>query len=86
MVWGQPLKPRSPWLTTPSLSHPLPVLDFRWQPAHGGRHVISQDLLPGDEGHTFCGLDLQVPRQRNTKTEWLWPTCQQCYDTAKTRT
>ena len=48
--------------------------------------MISQDLLPGDEGQTFCGLDLQVPRQRSTKTEWLWPTCPDCYESAKSHT
>jgi hypothetical protein len=62
------------------------VFDFRWQPSQGGRHVISQDLLPGDEGTTFCGLDLLVPRQRSTKAEWLWPTCPDCYESAKSHT
>ncbi len=39
------------------------MFDFRWQPSQDGRHVISQDLLSGDDGQTFCDLDLQVPRK-----------------------
>lgn len=62
------------------------MFDFRWQPIHGGRHVISQDLLPGDDGRTFCGMDLRVPRQRSSKMEWLWPTCQDCYESARSHT
>lgn len=57
---------------------------FQWWPVAGGRHAIDGELEPGDEGETLCGVPMTYTGRRRTKTEWGWPTCQRCYEAART--
>lgn len=51
---------------------------FRWFPHEGGRHAVSDELLVLDKGATLGGLEIVVPREQWSKTEWCWPTCVVC--------
>jgi hypothetical protein len=63
-----------------------PQRTFRWWPVDGGRHAIPGELQPGDTGETLCHVPAQRGHGKPTKCEWLWPTCQVCYEAARSCT
>jgi hypothetical protein len=59
---------------------------FFWLPADGARHAIhvrDRDVVPGELVSTLCGKHLT--RIIAGDTEWLWPTCPECWDAAAKR-
>ncbi|MBV9140406.1 MAG: hypothetical protein JO115_05740 [Pseudonocardiales bacterium] len=58
---------------------------FVWYPLAGQRHAIDRQdrAVPlGSPMRTLCGS--AHPRRTAGDTEWLWPTCQPCWDQACT--
>ncbi|MGH3947646.1 MAG: zinc finger protein [Pseudonocardiaceae bacterium] len=63
-----------------SESHP-----FTWFPLAGLRHAINRQdrRVPlGQPMHCLCGKT--HPRGPDGDTEWLWPTCPDCWEQACT--
>lgn len=71
----------SPLPDTPSpypRSHP-----FTWFPLAGRRHAIDRrdrNVPRGEPMRCLCGVS--HPRGPEGDGEWLWPTCQLCWDEA----
>jgi hypothetical protein len=56
---------------------------FVWYPLQGQRHAINQqdrNVSLGEPMRCLCGAI--HPRGASGDTEWLWPTCQECWDQA----
>ncbi|MGH3829986.1 MAG: zinc finger protein [Pseudonocardiaceae bacterium] len=54
---------------------------FGWFPLAGQRHAIELEdrrVLRGKPMRCLCGV--AYPRGASGDEEWLWPTCQQCWD------
>ncbi|MCP2167308.1 zinc finger protein [Goodfellowiella coeruleoviolacea] len=56
---------------------------FRWWPVDHGRHAIPGELQPGDTGETLCRHPVTYLGIEPSKREWLYPTCQVCYERAR---
>jgi len=59
-------------------SHP-----FAWFPLAGQRHAIDRrdrNVSVGAPMRCLCGV--ARPRGGESKMEWLWPTCERCWDEA----
>lgn len=59
-----------------SISHP-----FVWFPLAGNRHAINredQHVSRGEPMRCLCGAT--HPRGAEGTMEWLWRTCEQCWD------
>lgn len=56
-----------------------------WRPFGGFRHGLYPDAPPhpGQQRETLCGLNLTVGNP--TEVEWLSPTCESCWDEARSR-
>ncbi|MGW1677039.1 zinc finger protein [Saccharopolyspora sp. NPDC002376] len=56
-----------------------------WRPASGLRHGLEPDELPrsGQERDTLCGLSITVGSP--TERDWLDPTCETCWNEARSR-
>jgi len=66
------------WLMPVPYSDPRP---FVWFPLAGLRHAIKlqdRDVPPGGLMHCLCGAT--HPRGLDGDMEWLWTTCQPCWD------
>lgn len=64
-------------------SLPRPRMFF-WLPTDGQRHaadIRDRHLPSGKLITTLCGR--QLTRARGTETEWLWPTCPECWSAAE---
>jgi zinc finger protein len=69
---GAPTVPRPQW--------------FFWLPIDGQRHaarIHDRHLPSGKLITTLCGR--QLTRIRVTDTEWLWPSCLECWSAAEAR-
>ncbi|MGQ0719439.1 MAG: zinc finger protein [Pseudonocardiales bacterium] len=54
---------------------------FVWFPLAGQRHAIDRrdrNVPLGSPMHSLCGVS--HPRGPDGDMEWLWPTCQPCWD------
>jgi len=59
-------------------SHP-----FVWFPLAGQRHAIDrQDRNVSVSAPMRCLCGSTHPRGAESKMEWLWPTCERCWDEA----
>ncbi|MBA3574384.1 MAG: hypothetical protein H0W37_05335 [Pseudonocardiales bacterium] len=59
-------------------SHP-----FAWFPLAGQRHAIDRrdrNMPVGSPMRCLCGVT--HPRGADGDMEWLWPTCERCWDEA----
>jgi len=59
---------------------------FFWWPLDGQRHAANiqdRELPNGEPISTLCDQDLT--RAPAGDTEWLWPTCQGCWDATAAR-
>ena len=59
---------------------------FFWLPLDGHRHaaeIRDRETLGGELIGTLCGQ--QLVRTRAGDTEWLWPTCQNCWNATAVR-
>ncbi|MBV9162808.1 MAG: hypothetical protein JO281_14930 [Pseudonocardiales bacterium] len=68
-----------------ALTFPQPQ-SFFWLPIDGKRHAAGiryRNLPSGKLITTLCGR--QLTRARVTDTEWLWPTCPECWSAAEAR-
>lgn len=57
---------------------------FYWWPAHRERHAFWGNRIEpaaGSTGATLCGEP--VTFRELVRDAWLWPSCQECWDTAK---
>ena len=57
-------------------SHP-----FIWFPLAGQRHAIDRrdrNVSAGSPMRCLCGVT--HPRRGESKMEWLWPTCERCWE------
>jgi len=56
---------------------------FVWFPLAGQRHVIDQRDRNVPVGAPMrCLCDSTHPRGAEGKREWLWPTCERCWEEA----
>lgn len=65
------------------------MTSFFWLPHDHSRHVLPGNFrlasccpVPSDR-RTLCGLMIVVTKWDFGKSEWLWPTCRDCYRIAR---
>lgn len=59
---------------------------FFWLPLDGARHAAGsgeRETNHGEQVSTLCGQHLM--RAPAGETEWLWPTCTDCWDITTTQ-
>jgi len=64
----------------------FPERSFFWLPIDGQRHaagIRDRDLLYGEPVNTLC--DQQLKRAPVTDSDWLWPTCPDCWSVTAAR-
>lgn len=51
---------------------------YKWQPHHGGRHALPQELAINDVGETLCGIEVTAGSDTWPDEARYWPTCAEC--------
>ena len=80
----QPFRPPEGGITLPVAHAPYPESHpFAWFPLAGQRHAIDRrDRNVSVGSPMWCLCDVTHPRGGESKMEWLWPTCEGCWEEA----
>lgn len=73
-------------LDLPGASSVPQFRSFFWLPIDGKRHAArigDRNLPSGELITTLCGQ--RLTRRRASDTDWLWPSCRECWSAAEAR-